>query len=142
MFIAFSKKCDTLLEKLIKIVTHSEFTHCEFVTEKLMNRFLGYSSFPFEGVRGKWISFKEEEWEFIKIPDYVEFDLEFVFEETINCKYDYLGVLGFIFGNKDDKKRYFCSEWIATVLDLKNPEKLSPGELYTIVKERYKDYDR
>lgn len=142
MYIAFYKRCDNILDRLIRYFTKSEYIHCEIVTEKLITRFLGYSAFPFEGVRGKWVSYCEEDWDFVEIPSYVEMDLEFVFDETIDAKYDYLGVLGFVFGNRDNRKKYFCSEWIAMVLDLPEPSKISPAKLYELVKEKYNDNDK
>ena len=39
-----------------------------------------------------------------------------------------------VFGNPDNPKRYFCSEWCATVLGLNNPSKISPGWLYKYLK--------
>jgi hypothetical protein len=55
-------------------------------------------------------------------------------EKTEGKKYDYLGALGFVFGNNENPNRWFCSEWCATVLGLENPSKLSPGDLYQKIK--------
>jgi len=58
-----------------------------------------------------------------------------------NAKYDYLGILGFVLGNRDDSGKWFCSEictealknvGIATGV---NSAKVSPNGLYTILKE-------
>lgn len=140
MYIAFKKTKSTVYEKLISFFTKSEYVHCEFVTEKLMNRFLGYSCDPKDGVRGKWISFTDKDWDFIQIPRKYELYMEFMFDHTIGTKYDYLGVLGFVFKNRDDPKRYFCSEWIATILEIDEPSKISPGKLYNILKDKKYEY--
>ena len=140
MYVAFKKSSSTMYEKIISYVTKSKYVHCELVTEKYMNRFLGYSSEPFVGVRGKWIAYTDD-WDFIPIPSKYEICMEFVFDKTMHCKYDYLGILGFVFKNKDDPARYFCSEWVATVLRLENPSKMSPGDLYKILKDRYYESD-
>lgn len=131
MYIAFNKSNKTLMGKLIRFFTKSEYVHCELVTVKRADKFYGYSAFPGEGVRAKWISYEPNEWEFIKIPSV---DVKKFLEKTEGKKYDYLGALGFVFGNNDNPNRWFCSEWCATVLGLENPSKLSPGDLYKKIK--------
>ena len=131
MYIAFNKSNKTLMSKLIRFFTKSEYVHCELVTVKRSDKFYGYSAFPGEGVRVKWISYEPNEWEFIKIPTV---DVKSFMKKTEGKKYDYLGALGFVFGNNDNPNRWFCSEWCATVLGLENPSKLSPGDLYQKIK--------
>lgn len=132
MYIAFNKSNKTLMDKLIRFFTKSEYVHCELVTVKRSDRFYGYSAYPGEGVRAKWISYDPNEWEFIKIPTV---DVKSFMEKTEGKKYDYLGALGFVFGNNDNPNRWFCSEWCASVLGLENPSKLSPGDLF----KKFKD---
>lgn len=132
MYIAFNKSNKTLMDKLIRFFTKSEYVHCELVTVKRSDRFYGYSAYPGEGVRAKWISYEPNEWEFIKIPTV---DVKSFMEKTEGKKYDYLGALGFVFGNNDNPNRWFCSEWCASVLGLENPSKLSPGDLF----KKFKD---
>lgn len=132
MYIAFNKSNKTVLDKLIKFFTKSEYVHCELVTVKRVDKFYGYSAYPGEGVRAKWISYDPNEWEFIKIPTV---DVKTFMEKTEGKKYDYLGVLGFVFGNNENPNRWFCSEWCATVLGIENPSKLSPGDLYKKIKD-------
>lgn len=132
MYIAFNKSNKTLMDKLIRFFTKSEYVHCELVTVKRTDKFYGYSAYPGEGVRAKWISYDPNEWEFIKIPTV---DVKSFMEKTEGKKYDYLGALGFVFGNNDNPNRWFCSEWCATVLGLENPSKLSPGDLYKKIKD-------
>lgn len=132
MYIAFNKSNKTLLDKLIRFFTKSEYVHCEIVTLKRSDKFYGYSAYPGEGVRAKWISYDADEWEFIKIPSV---DVKSFMQKTEGKKYDYLGVLGFVFGNNDNPNRWFCSEWCASVLGLENPSKLSPGDLYKKIKD-------
>lgn len=131
MYIAFNKSNKTLMDKLIRFFTKSEYVHCELVTVKRSDKFYGYSAYPGEGVRAKWISYDPNEWEFIKIPTV---DVKSFMGKTEGKKYDYLGALGFVFGNNDNPNRWFCSEWCATVLGLENPSKLSPGDLYQKIK--------
>lgn len=132
MYIAFNKSNKTLMDKMIRFFTKSEYVHCELVTVKRSDKFYGYSAYPGEGVRAKWISYDPNEWEFIKIPSV---DVKNFLQKTEGKKYDYLGALGFVFGNNDNPNRWFCSEWCATVLGLENPSKLSPGDLYRKIKD-------
>ena len=102
MYIAFNKSNKTLMCKLIKFFTKSEYVHCELVTVKRADKFYGYSAYPGEGVRAKWISYNPNEWEFIKIPTV---DVKSFMEKTEGKKYDYLGALGFVFGNNENPNR-------------------------------------
>ena len=122
------------LEKCIKYFTKSEFVHCELVSCFCNDTFYGYSAFPGEGVRSKYIKYDPKVWEFINLKDIKTQDVKKFYEKTKGKKYDYLGVLGFVFGNHDNPNRYFCSEWCATVLGLNNPSKISPGWLYKYLK--------
>lgn len=137
MYIAFYKSNKTILDKLIKFFTKSDIVHCEVVTVKRSEKFYGYSSYPGEGVRAKWIKYNPDEWEFVKVEG--NYDVKEFLYKTAGKKYDYLGCLGFVFGNADNPNRYFCSEWCATLLGIKNPSKISPGKLYKILTEKKDD---
>lgn len=134
MYIAFKKCENNFLEKCIKFFTKSEFVHCELVSCLSNDRFYGYSAFPGEGVRAKYVNYDKDKWEFINLKNLKTQDVKNFYEKTKGLKYDYLGVLGFVFGNPDNPKKYFCSEWCATVLGLNNPSKISPGWLYKYIK--------
>ena len=134
MYIAFKKCEDDFLEKCIKFFTKSEFVHCELVSCFCNDTFYGYSSYPGEGVRAKYVNYDKDKWEFINLKNLKTQDVKEFYNKTKGLKYDYLGVLGFVFGNPDNPKRYFCSEWCATVLGLNNPSKISPGWLYKYCK--------
>lgn len=135
MYIVFQKKSHSILDKLISFVTHSPLVHCELVSVKLADTFYGYTSEPFVGVRAKWIKYSDDDWVFVKLPNNIRDlnDIKTFYNTTKGKKYDYLGVLGFVFGNRDNKNRYFCSEWCSEALGFKNPSKISPGKLYEMV---------
>lgn len=134
MYIAFKKCENNFLEKCIKYFTKSNYVHCELVSVKTENEFFGYSAFPGEGVGSKYIKYDPKVWEFIKLKDIKSKDIKDFFNETKGKKYDYLGVLGFVFGNPDNPNRYFCSEWCAKALGFNNPSRISPGWLYKYFK--------
>lgn len=134
MYIAFKKCENDFLDKCIKFFTKSEFVHCELVSCLSNDRFYGYSSYPGEGVRAKYIDYDKTKWEFINLKNLKTQDVKEFYEKTKGSKYDYLGVLGFVFGNPDNPNRYFCSEWCAKALGLNNPSRISPGWLYKYFK--------
>ena len=130
MYLAFKVKAETLVERLIAFFTGSSKVHCELVTSLYKDQFFGYTSMPFEGVTKHWVRYEPDAWEFLKIPDTECVNVLDFYEKTKNRRYDYLGCLGFVFGNPDDPSRYFCSEWCAECLGLENPSKYTPNDLY------------
>lgn len=64
------------------------------------------------------------------------------------AKYDYLGILGFIFGNKDNKGKWFCSEVCTEALKQIgmfsgiDSADISPNRLYNMLKELSNDSGR
>lgn len=134
MYIAFKKCENNFLEKCIKYFTKSNYVHCELVSCFCSDTFYGYSAFPGEGVRSKYIKYDPKVWEFINLKDIKTQDVKKFYEKTKGKKYDYLGVLGFVFGNPDNPNRYFCSEWCAKALGFNNPSRISPGWLYKYFK--------
>ena len=68
--------------------------------------------------------------------DYRTFEF---YNMTEGKKYDYLGVIGIVFGNNDMPNRYFCSEWCAEVLGIPNSSKITPAKLYRLYKNKVKN---
>ena len=124
--------------------THGPYSHVEIVVDGCM-----YSSSGRDGgVRRKPHSLNPASWDYIAVQ--VEDDaikkLDKFFEMTLECKYDWMGILGFVLPVHDSEKRYFCSEWCSKagiVLDIeclynKNPARISPNRLARILlKEGY-----
>ncbi len=136
MLIAFRRyNKNSLLDRIIRFATKSDFVHCALVSVKNKTLFYGYSSFMTGGVKSGWFGYDPDEWEFINLEGVTASHIKAFFEETKGRGYDYLGILGFIFGNPDNPKRYFCSEWCAEALMLNEPSSFSPGSLYNYIKE-------
>lgn len=136
MFVAFKIKPVTFMERLIKFFTGDNVVHCEIVTELREGSFFGLTSMPGIGVTRGWVNYNSDEWEFIELPErYTGKDLLDFYKKTKGRKYDYLGCLGFVFGNRDDPNRYFCSEWCAEFLGLDKPSRYTPGDLMKEVKK-------
>lgn len=134
MYIAFQKSNGSLVDRIISCVTKSEIVHCELVSQKFERedtvQFYGYSAYFDEGVRARWFKVPKDQWIFIKLNNVKVKQVKDFFEKTKGKKYDWLGILGFVFGNKDNPNRYFCSEWCAQALNFENPSKWSPAKLY------------
>lgn len=132
IILAFKTKPTDLIEKVISWVTRSDIIHCEIVTDLHTNKFLGYTSQAGKGVVRHWVSYDPNLWEFmaIDVNGIVASDVRDFYIKTKGKGYDYLGCLGFVFGNPDNPNRYFCSEWCAECLGLKNCSSFSPSDLY------------
>jgi hypothetical protein len=88
------------------------------------------------GVRIKPIVLKEDHWDVIPVEWYPG-DVSALFHQHDGAKYDYAGIIFSQFFNwrRQNQKRWFCSEIIATALGLPNPESFSPGSLKATVEK-------
>lgn len=115
------------VDKLIGWYTKSQYSHVE-----LIHNGYWYSTSPRDlEVRRKTIRGTEGHWVYKD----VEIDLLFLedfFFLTKGSKYDWLGIFlsQFLPLNTHSMNRYFCSEWVATVLKIPSPHLYSPQDLY------------
>ena len=94
------------------------------------------------GVRKKKHIYDFNKWKYLNIGFVEENNILDFFKQTNGDKYDWLGILGFIIPFKDRTNEWFCSEWVANALKIseckklwtKEPSKISPNELYKIIK--------
>ena len=115
------------VDKLIAWYTKSQYSHVELIYNGYW-----YSTSPRDlEVRRKTLIGKEGHWVYKDVTiDLVH--LETVFEQTKGKKYDWLGIFlsQFLPLNTHNKNRYFCSEWVATVMKIPSPHLYSPQDLY------------
>lgn len=126
MKVAFYKGKGGWTDKLIRFWTLSQYSHCEIVIGDYW-----YSSSWYDGgVRRKKIDYNPESWDFIEVPYDESIIVEF-FHQTQGKEYDLKGiVLSQIFPFKtQDMDKYYCSEWCAIALGLKDTI-VSPEELW------------
>jgi len=117
--------------------TGGPYSHTEVITKTdETGKHLCYSSTIKEhGVRGEWRVLPESDWDFVD----VDSDPEAVtawFEDKIKqgCKYDMLGLLGFLFKRQEfDKNKYFCSEAVADSIGIREGWRYDPNDLKPIV---------
>lgn len=120
-----------LLDHSIRAITQSPYSHCEIAVVYTATQYKSYSaSSRDKGVRCKTMELPSDKWDLISLSEHVILDTIDLYEETQGEKYDYLGVLRFIFPFlKPSPTRWFCSEWCAQALGLENPAQYSPSRL-------------
>lgn len=137
--IAFYKGKGNLVDRLIRFVTRSEYSHCEFLfdptatlTGKVEARPCWSSSARDGGVRLKKMKLDPNRWDIVPI----EFEFgsnvaKVIFEAEEGRSYDYLGIVLSQFFNlgRHDRNRWFCSEICAHAIGFLEPQTFSPGAL-------------
>lgn len=130
MKLAFYKGPGAFLDKVIRIVTSSKYSHCEIVIDNVFYT----SSIQDGGVRSKVINQNSGHWDFIEV-SFDELKVKEWFKIHENEKYDFFGafrsVLPFPFFSKRNNT-WFCSEACADALGLSNSGKYTPQELFEV----------
>ena len=130
--VAFYKGKKGFISKLICWYKDAKYSHCELV-------YGGYcfSSSEVDGkVRRKKINLREETWDVIDIPWlYAPGELFAFFRKHEGKKYDFKGIiLSQIFGHqRHNPNKYFCSEFCAEAIGLRNPQRFDPQGLYDLL---------
>lgn len=134
-------------DKLIRHITRGRYSHCEIVIEKTQltgadhydseTTYTAYSASPRDGgVRCKRINVNSGKWDLIPLSSVTESQVRSYFAETQGKKYDWLGVLGLVLGLKQNRKKFFCSEWCFNVIFYSDEGwRFSPNDLAVMVKE-------
>lgn len=132
-----------IVDDCIGFVTRSQYTHCELVEmlDDYGRRVHMYSSSPRDGgVRVKKYQYLDPlHWDLLPVPKAYRHkssgnDIAFFADSCAGCKYDWLGVLAFVLPwLKGSERRFFCSEFVATFLELRSASKISPAMLYLIL---------
>lgn len=124
---------------LTRILTRGRYSHCEIAI-----RLAGQNSEPqYEcysaslrdgGVRRKIMPLPSAKWDLIALPDSVGERLHGLWQETQGQGYDLPGAFGVVFGLPENRKRWFCSEWVGKALGLAESWRFSPNDLAAIFK--------
>lgn len=118
-----------LIDKLIRWVTKSKFSHVALVVRGLCVEADAWNAHV---IVRPW-AYNTADWELVKYP---VSDVNKVWKfctTTAGNRYDYLGALGWVFPFKPQISQWwFCSEHVATALGLAKTS-VSPGELYCMV---------
>jgi len=136
--VAFYKAKGTLYDYIVRWVTGSQYSHCEFI-EFYDEKCFGYTSSPRDrGVVIREIGFKPDHWDLIEV-DWVDEEIVYAFvREHLGEPYDWVSIFlthFFKFGLHRDG-HWICSELLADALGIDRPWTVSPGDLYRIIQER------
>lgn len=123
---------------LTRKLTRGKYSHCEIAvqhSETSISYCCYSSSIRDKGVRCKIIDLESNKWDLIPV-NITEMEVRNFFRKVKGKKYDFIGALGVVFKTKDRSDRYFCSEFAAELLGLKEAWRFSPNDLAAIFKSR------
>ena len=132
MQVAFHKGGSSVGGKIIKWWDSGPYSHCEIIFSDGL-----WASASFLGkqqVRGKLIKPSADGWDYITLPASYEQAARAFFAKTEGVRYDLFGQVRFIiapYRGKGDK--YWCSEWVAEALGLREPWRYGPNGLYNVL---------
>ncbi|MDK4675240.1 hypothetical protein QG061_09830, partial [Kingella kingae] len=103
--------------------TNGIYSHCEIAIAKENGVYSCYSSSIRDGgVRYKLMTLPSKKWDLIALPNLSLQRVQDFYDQTKGAKYDWAGCLGIALpALRQNVKKWFCSEWCAAVLDLKQP---------------------
>ena len=133
--------CARATDWLTRVLTRGQYSHCEIAMRLPENDETGaalydcYSaSIRDKGVRRKVMPLPSAKWDLIPIPDSVGGRLHGLWEETKGQGYDLPGAFGVVFGLPENRKCWFCSEWVGKALGLSESWRFSPNDLAVIAR--------
>lgn len=125
---------------LTRILTRGRYSHCEIAI-----RLAGQDSEPQyecysasirdKGVRMKTMPLPADKWDLIPLDDAVlHAHTVGLYLRTAGQGYDLPGAFGVVFGLPENRKRWFCSEWVGKALGLSESWRFSPNDLAVIAR--------
>ena len=129
--------CARATDWLTRILTRGRYSHCEIAVHEhpQASVYTCYSaSIRDKGVRRKVMPLPSANWDLIPLPDSVDGRLKTLWSRTQGQGYDLLGAFGVIFGLPENRRRWFCSEWVGAALGLPESWRFSPNDLAAIFK--------
>ena len=122
---------------LTRILTRGRYSHCEIAIRLAVQdsepQYECYSASLWDkGVRRKTMPLPSAKWDLIELPDSVGERLQGLWQETQGQGYDLPGAFGVVFGLRENRKRWFCSEWVGKALGLAESWRFSPNDLAAI----------
>nr|DAS71670.1 MAG TPA: cysteine peptidase [Bacteriophage sp.] len=133
-----------LFDWTIRLITRSPYSHCELAIPDTTRPGVYYcvsASVRDGGVRGKYMTLTDERWDLLPVANVK--GLRSVTAARVSDhlrihqgqRYDWFGVLRFICPFlRQSKTRWFCSEFVATVLGMDKPYKQTPQTVYQHLK--------
>lgn len=131
MKVAFYKGRKRLFNRVTSWWLRGPYSHCEVVFDEIdQGSVCISSSFADHGVRVKVIRLDPALWDVVDVPADPAFAREWL--ETHNGQpYDTMGLIGFITRlARQSKRRWFCSEAVAAMLQIPDPWRFDPCTLH------------
>ena len=131
--------CARATDWLTRVLTRGKYSHCE-IAVRLPETADGqeyecYSaSLRDGGVRRKIMPLPSAKWDLIPLPDSAGERLHGLWQETQGQGYDLPGAFGVVFGLRENRRRWFCSEWVGKALGLAESWRFSPNDLAVIAR--------
>ena len=121
---------------LTRVLTRGRYSHCELAVRLPETaEYECYSaSLRDGGVRMKTMPLPSAKWDLIALPDSVGGRLETLWAQTQGQGYDLPGAFGVVFGLPENRRRWFCSEWVGAALGLPESWRFSPNDLAVIAR--------
>lgn len=138
--VAFYKGRSHWIDRLAAWWTRGAYSHCELVAPGANEdgSRMCVSSSPVDGgVRRKRILLDPRKWELVDLPvsDEAAGEAFQWFAERDGLKYDYLGLFGFVWRPySGSRRRWFCSEALASALGFRDAWRFDPNTLYVVLK--------
>ena len=131
--------CARATDWLTRVLTRGKYSHCE-IAVRLPETADGqeyecYSaSIRDKGVRLKTMPLPADKWDLIPLDDAVlHAHTVGLYLRTAGQGYDLSGAFGVVFGLPENRRRWFCSEWVGAALGLPESWRFSPNDLAVIV---------
>lgn len=122
---------------LTRILTRGRYSHCELAVRLPETaEYECYSaSIRDGGVRMKTMPLPADKWDLIPLDDAVlHAHTVGLYLRTAGQGYDLPGAFGVVFGLPENRRRWFCSEWVGAALGLSESWRFSPNDLAAIFK--------
>ena len=130
--VGFYKGKGDIVNKLVRLRTRSEYSHCGIVIRHENNVQFLTSSFRHRGVVKHDKCVDNGQWDFLTVGWVSESQILEFYERTKTLKYDFKGALigQLLKSDHHDRDKYFCSEWCAEALGILDSWRYSPVDLY------------
>ena len=130
--LAMYKGRGNLFNAFIRFWDGGIYSHCELVFSNGISASASYRDG--QKVRAKVIEFDDEHWDFVELPSFMEGAALKFLKDTEGKGYDLIGQLRFIAAPlRGQRNKYWCSEWVAAALGMKDPWRYGPNGLYAAI---------
>ena len=125
---------------LTRILTRGRYSHCEIAIRLAgQDSELQYECYSASlrdgGVRMKVMPLPADKWDLIPLDDAVlHAHTVGLYLRTAGQGYDLPGAFGVVFGLRENRRRWFCSEWVGAALGLPESWRFSPNDLAVIAR--------